>query len=214
MLSLIFDQKLLSDMRKTKALPIKLIFISIIMLALFSCSSSKKILNPAAPIDTLNIALDLRLSDQKEFKDSIQIKMQKFIDAYNLETHPFKLSLSGYNKTKTISIQVIKTKFISKKKSLWAAGITAAGLGTAGALIATGFVVPFGWVYIPNAKCAIVPGLSSDLSDIPSHQKVTLSSVGMFRPIEKQFSIQSRKLVKYVVEMVLQLEEEYKKTPR
>jgi hypothetical protein len=199
-------------MRKTKALPVKLIFISIIMLALFSCSSSKKILNPAVPIDTLNIALDLRLSDQKEFKDSIQIKMQKFINAYNQETHPFKLSLNGYNKTKSISIQLIKSKFISKKKSLWAAGITAAGLGTAATLIVTGFIIPVGWLYVPNAKCTIEPGLSSDLSDIPNHQKVTLSSVGMFRPTKKQFSIQSRKLVKYVVEMVLQLEEEYKKT--
>ena len=201
-------------MSKTKALLLTWMYLITIIPVLTSCSSGKKILKPDVHIDTLNISLDLRLSTQKDFKDSIQKKMKKFVDAYNDETHPFKLSLNGEDKTRSISIQVIKTKFISKKKSLWAAGITAAGLGTGGTLIATGFIVPFGWVYIPNAKCTIVPGLSSDLSDIPHHQKVTLSSVDMFRTSEKQFSIQSRKLIKYVVEMVLQLEEEYKKTPR
>jgi hypothetical protein len=143
-------------------------------------------------------------------------KMEKFISAYNAENHPFKLAMHQEKASypATITIKFNKIKFVSKRHSILSSGITAAGIGTAAFLIASGFAVPFGWVYIPSAKCTISPEFNAAMSDIIRHQKIMLSTPGMFRKQTKQESILSKKLVKYVVEMVLDLEAQYKQNKK
>lgn len=175
----------------------------------FSCRAPRQVLKPSAAFSTLYVSLDMRTMDDTTFQDSISYKVNRFIKAYNSEIHPFKLALAEGKETPHIKIHFIRTGFVSKKKSWVAAGISAAGIGTASVLIATGFVVPFGWVYLPSAKCRIMPAISSDITDIPVHQQVTISSGGLFRSLSKQYSIQSTKITKYLVEMVLQMEKEY-----
>jgi hypothetical protein len=155
--------------------------------------------------------LDTRPVYPISFKDSIIKKMEKFVSAYNTESHPFKLALHQEKASypSSVIVRFNKIKFISKKHSYVASGITAAGIGTATFLIASGFAVPFGWVYIPSAKCSIRPEFNAQMSDIVQHQKIMLSTPGMFRSEQKQQSILSKKLVKYVVEMVLDLESQY-----
>ena len=181
----------------------------LIAVFLFSCRAPQQVLKPSAKFSTLYISLDMRSIDEGNFQDSITYKVNRFIHAYNSEIHPFKLALSEGKETPHIKIHFIRTGFVSKKKSWIATGISVAGIGTASTLIATGFLVPFGWVYFPAAKCRIMPVISSDITDIPVHQQVTISSGGLFRSMSKQYSNQSTKIIKYLVEMVLQMETEY-----
>ena len=176
---------------------------------LFACQAPRQVLKPSAKFSTLYISLDMRTIDQTSFQDSITYKVNRFINAYNSETHPFKLSLTNSKETPHVKIHFIRNGFVSKKKSWIAAGISAAGIGTATTLIATGFLVPFGWIYLPSAKCRIMPVISSDITDISAHQQVTISTGGFFRSEAKQYAAQSTKITKYLVEMVLQLEKEY-----
>jgi len=176
---------------------------------LFSCQSPKHVLKPSVQFNTIYINLDTRMIDESAFKDSIYHKVHKFIAAYNSEIHPFKLALTEGKETPHIKIHFLYTEFVSKKKSWIAAGISTAGIGAAATLIATGFPVPFGWIYYPIAKTRIMPTISSDITNVTAHQRVTISSGGLFRSSEKQYSLQSMKIIKYLVEMVLQLEEEY-----
>ncbi|MFN5335449.1 MAG: hypothetical protein ACK5BV_09700 [Bacteroidota bacterium] len=188
-------------------------FILIIVLhtSFNSCKSPVNLLKNDVQIDTLHIILDTRPVYPASFKDSIVQKMKKFVRVYNAEVHPFKLAMhqEPASLPASITIKFNKIRFITKKQSMLATGITAAGIGTATYLIATGFAVPFGWIYIPTAKCSISPEFSTGMSDIIRHQKIMLSTSGMFKPQHKQESILSKKLVKYVVEMILDLESQY-----
>jgi len=166
-------------------------------------------MKPSVQFSTLFINLDTRMIEESAFKDSILYKVNKFITAYNSEIHPFKLFLTEGEEIPNIKIHFLHTGFVSKKKSWAATGISAAGIGVATTLIATGFPVPFGWIYYPSAKTRIMPTISSDITDVSAHQRVTISSGGLFRSSEKQYSLQSMKIIKYLVEMVLQLEKEY-----
>jgi hypothetical protein len=139
--------------------------------------------------------------------------MKKFVRVFNGEVHPFKLALHDEQGVfpAAITIKFNKIRFVTQKQSMMAAGLTVAGIGTASYLIATGFAVPFGWIYIPAAKCSISPEFSTGMSDIIRHQRIMLSTPGMFKKQSKQESILSKKLVKYVVEMILDLESQYNK---
>lgn len=176
-----------------------------------SCKTPVKLLKDNVQIDTMHLILDTRPVYPASFKDSMIKKMEKFVTAYNSEIHPFKLAIHQEQASfpASITIKFIKIRFVSRKQSIIATGIIAAGIGTAAYLTATGFAVPFGWVYVPIAKCSITPEFDNGMSDIIRHQKITLSTPGMFRSQHKQESILSKKLVKYVVEMVLNLESQY-----
>ncbi|MBK8088682.1 MAG: hypothetical protein IPK31_12450 [Chitinophagaceae bacterium] len=71
---------------------------------------------------------------------------------------------------------------------------------------------PFGWVYIPSARTTMTPTLSKDISDVENFQRVGISSVGMYRKMNKQIEKQSTKFVKYMVSVVQTIEGNTKQT--
>jgi hypothetical protein len=187
------------------------IFFCLILFLTSSCSQPKLLLKPAATFDTLHLELDLSIVQQYEYKQALLQKMAKFISVYNTEEHPFKLALNTGAQTSNCSIKVVRVKFIGRKENMIGTAISVVGIGTAATLIATGFPVPVGWVYIPSAKTSLQPGLSNDISDLPTFQRVSINSTGMYRSLDKQIERQSIKVVKYVVSVVQSVEKEYRK---
>lgn len=186
------------------------IFLPILLLCLFcSCGSPRFLLKETARFDTLNIQLDVKLVQQFEYRLLLEQKLKKLIDVYNTEQHPFKLTFNENKQQANCTVQFLKSKFVSRKQSNVAAGVTATGVATATYLIASNFFIPVGWVYIPNAKTTITPILSSDISDVVDFPKVTLASTGMYRKQEKQQELQSTKVVRYILAIVQNLEKEY-----
>ncbi|RXK62661.1 hypothetical protein ESA94_06595 [Lacibacter luteus] len=176
-----------------------------------SCSQPKLLLKPKATIDTLHLQLDLKLVQQYEYRQALLKKMTKFVEVYNSEEHPFKLSLNSGSATTSCNLKIVRVKFIGKKENIIGTAISVAGIGTAATLIATGFAVPFGWVYIPAARTSLQPTLSDDIGEAVQFQRVGISSTGMYRSLDKQIDKQSTKFVRYVVSMVQGLEAEYVK---
>lgn len=183
-----------------------------IVALLSSCSQPKLLLKPKAAIDTLHLQLDLKLVQQYEYKQALLKKMTKFVEVYNTEQHPFKLSLNSGTTTTSCNIKVVRVKFVGTKENIIGTAVSVVGIGTATALIATGFAVPFGWVYIPSARTSLRPSLSDDIGEGVAFQKVGINSTGMYRSLDKQIDKQSTKFVKYIVSMVQGLEAEYVKT--
>lgn len=177
--------------------------------SLSSCSGPNYLLKENTKIDTLNLQLDLRIIQEYEYKTAILQKMKKFVDVYNSESHPFKLSLNSGISTTSCQVKVVRVKFIRTKQNVIGTIVSAAGIGTAAALIATGFPVPLGWVYIPSARTTITPVLSNDISSVTDFQNVGISSVGMYRKLDKQIEVQGNKFVKYMVSVVQTIEGEY-----
>ena len=174
-----------------------------------SCSGPKFLLKQDAKIDTLHLQLDLRIVQEFEYRQEILKKMTKFVEVYNSESHPFKLSLNSGVQTTSCQVKVVRVKFVRSKQNLIGTAVSIAGIGTAAALIATGFAVPFGWVYIPSARTTIIPQLSNDITDVQNFQKVGISSIGMYVKLNKQIDKQSTKFVKYMVSVVQTIEQEY-----
>ncbi|MBP6687774.1 MAG: hypothetical protein KA160_07940 [Lacibacter sp.] len=187
------------------------IFFCLILLLNSSCRQPKLLLKQTATIDTLHLELDLSLIQQFEYKQALLKKMTKFTEVYNTENHPFKLALNTGIATSNCSIKVMRVKFIGRKENIIGTAISLAGIGTAATLIATGFPVPVGWVYIPSARTSLQPGLSSDISDMATFQRVSINSTGMYRSLDKQIERQSTKVLKYVVSVVQSVEKEYRK---
>lgn len=188
-------------------------FVILLVFTLFfsaSCKGPKLLVKQGARIDTLHLQLDLRIVQEYEYQQAIIKKMTKFVEVYNSESHPFKLSLNSGVQTTSCEVKVVRVKFVRSKQNLIGTAVTVAGIGTATALIATGFAVPFGWVYIPSARTTITPQLSSDITDVANFQKVGISSVGMYVKLDKQIDKQSTKFVKYMVSVVQTIEQEYK----
>lgn len=179
---------------------------------LTSCKSPEILLKKEARIDTLHLDLDLRIVQNYEYKMELLKKMTKFVEVYNSETHPFKLSLNSGVKTTSCQVRVIRVKFVRTKQNVISTVVSAAGIGTAAVLIATGFPVPFGWVYIPSARTTIKPLLSDDITSADKFQNIGITSVGMYRSMDKQMAKQSTKFVKYIVSVVQTIEQEYKAT--
>ncbi|MBX9783571.1 MAG: hypothetical protein K2X48_09785 [Chitinophagaceae bacterium] len=189
-----------------------LFLISCALLMVFtSCKGPQQLLKPEAKIDTLNLQLDMRLVQVYEYRAAIEKKMQKFVDVYNTESHPFKLSLNSGSITSVCNLDIMRAKFVSKKQSNLHLAYSVAGVGTFATLLATGFPVPVGWVFIPRARTTLEPKLSSDIANAGESSRVGIISGGMYRTQEKQIDMQSTKFVKYVVSIVQSVEEEYKK---
>jgi hypothetical protein len=191
-----------------------LYFATVLMLFLFSCKTPEAFLKPTARFDTLNIQLDVRRIQQYEYRLALEQKMQKFVNVYNTETHSFKLSFNQEQKAANCTVDFLRIRFISRKQSNVAMGITAAGLGTAAYLIASKFVIPFGWIYIPNSKTSLTPKLNPEISNISEFPKISVISTGMYRSLDKQIDLQSTKVVKYIVTIVQNLEKEYEANNR
>lgn len=187
------------------------IFFCLVLFLTSSCSHPKALLKPTASFDTLHLQLDLGIVQQFEYKQALLQKMTKFTQVYNTENHPFKLALNTGSTSSNCSIQVVRVKFIGRKENIIGTAISVVGIGTAATLIATGFPVPVGWVYVPSAKTGLQPGLSKDISDVTIFQRVSISSSGMYRSMDKQIDRQSTKVVKYVVSVVQSVEREYRK---
>jgi len=187
------------------------VILSLVSIALFSsCKGPELLLKKEARIETLNLELDLRIIQDFEYKQEILKKMTKFVEVYNSETHPFKLTLNSGSQTTSCQVKLVMVKFVHTKQNVLGTVVTAAGIGTATALIVTGFVVPFGWVYIPAARTTMTPTLSNDITNVENFQRVGISSVGMYRKMNKQIEKQSTKFVKYMVSVVQTIEGEYK----
>jgi len=183
--------------------------LSILMLC--SCTAPRLVLKENTRIDTLHLQLDLRLVQDFEYRQLIENKAVKFVEVYNTENHPFRLSLQNDPAKAHCSIRVVRAKFVSKQQSHIAAGVTAAGVATAVWLLTSKFFLPVGWLYIPNAKTTLHPVISSQITDVTDFPKITITSSGMYRSREKQRELQSSKVLKYIIQMVQHLEQEYQK---
>jgi hypothetical protein len=188
------------------------ITVSAILIYMFSaCRAPQMLLKQKAVIETFNLELDLRTIQPYEYRQAIEKKMEKFVAVYNTETHLFKLSLNSGDTSESCSIKVIRSKFVTKTQSHLHLGYSTLGVGTFIILLANGFPVPVGWVFIPRARTTLELQLGSSISDINYHSNIGIISSGMYRSKEKQIEIQSTKFLKYVVSVVQTVEEEYKK---
>ena len=176
-----------------------------------SCRAPQMLIKQEAKIDTLNLAFDLRTVQPYEYRQLLEQRLEKFVSIYNSETHPFKLSLNSGDTLQTCHVKVTRSKFVTKRQSHLHLGYSVLGVGTFATLMATGFPVPIGWVFIPRAKTTMEPTLSSDISDVQGRSSVGIISSGMYRSQQKQMEIQSTKFLKYIVSIVQTMEAEYGK---
>jgi hypothetical protein len=188
-------------------------FLCISFFFFISCSSPKLLLRNNVKIDTLHLELDMKIVQNFEYREALTRKMTKFVEVYNTEQHPFKLALNTGSKTAVCNLKILRVKFVTPRQSALATGISAVGVGTAATLILTGFPIPVGWVYIPNARTTLEPRLSNDISDVTTITRVGIISTGMYRRLDKQIEKQSTKFVKYVVSVVQTVEQEYLNKP-
>lgn len=179
-----------------------------------ACRTPQLLLKPEANIDTLNLEMDFRTVQPYEYRQLLEKKLEKFVTVYNTETHPFHLKLNSGDTTNSCFIKITRSKFVSRKQSHLHLGYSIAGVGTFAALLATGFPVPVGWVFIPRARTTLEPNLSNDISDIEGKASIGIISSGMYRSQEKQMEIQSTKFLKYIVSVVQSIEEEYNRNKK
>jgi hypothetical protein len=176
-----------------------------------SCRVPQMLIKQEAKIDTLNLEFDFRTVQPYEYRQLLEQKLEKFVRVYNTETHPFKLSLNSGDTLKSCAVKVTRSKFVSKKQSNLHLGYSVLGVGTFSYLLATGFPVPVGWVFIPRARTTLEPRLSNDISDVGGNASIGIISSGMYRTQQKQMEIQSTKFLKYIVSIVQTVEAEYEK---
>lgn len=176
-----------------------------------SCHAPKMLIKQEAKIDTLNLQFDFRTVQPYEYRQILEQKLEKFVRVYNTETHPFKLNLNSGDTVQTCAIKVTRSKFVTKNQSHLHLGYSVVGLGTFATLLATGFPVPVGWVFIPRARTTLQPRLSNDISDVGGNASIGIISSGMYRTQQKQMEIQSTKFLKYIVSIVQTVEAEYEK---
>jgi hypothetical protein len=176
-----------------------------------SCRAPQMLIKQEAKIDTFNLEFDFRTVQPYEYRQILEQKLEKFVRVYNTETHPFKLSLNSGDTLQSCNIKVTRSKFVTKKQSNLHLGYSVVGVGTFVALLASGFPVPVGWVFIPRARTTLEPRLSNDISDIEGNASVGIISSGMYRTQQKQMEIQSTKFLKYIVSIVQTVEAEYGK---
>jgi Fe-S cluster assembly iron-binding protein IscA len=185
-----------------------LILISGILIC--SCGQPRLLLKEKVAIDTLRIHLATNTIQQFEYKLAIERKAAHYTEVFNKEEHPFYLKLVTDPAIADCELDFLKTKFVSKKRSKWATVISSAGIATATILLTTNFFLPVGWLYIPNARTTLRASLSPDLTELKEFPSITILSSGMYRKYEKQVDLQSTKVVKYLIEMVRHIENEYK----
>ncbi|MFN5133891.1 MAG: hypothetical protein ACK5DG_01150 [Chitinophagaceae bacterium] len=174
-----------------------------------SCHAPQMLIKQEAKIDTLNLQFDFRIVQPYEYRQLLEQRLEKFVSVYNGETHPFKLSLNSGDTLQSCAIKITRSKFVSKKQSNLHLGYSVLGLGTFSYLLATGFPVPVGWVFIPRARTTLEPKLSSDISDVEGTTSIGIISSGMYRSQQKQMDIQSTKFLKYIVSIVQTVEADY-----
>lgn len=151
-----------------------------------SCRAPQMLIKQETKIDTFNLQFDFRTVQPYEYRQLLEQRLEKFVSVYNGETHPFKLSLNSGDTLQSCAIKVTRSKFVSKKQSNLHLGYSVLGLGTFSYLLATGFPVPVGWVFIPRARTTLEPKLSSDISDVEATTSVGIISSGMYRSQQKQ----------------------------
>lgn len=200
-------------MNKTneQGLPSYILLITIVLTSLFACRSTKPLLLEGARFDTLYLSLNMKQVQPYEYQMSLNKRLEKLIQVYNTEEHPFKLAIGHGTTPHTCSIDFLRVKFVSRKQSHIAAAVTATGIATASALLLLKFFIPVGWLYIPNAKTTIEPHFTTDLTTIRNFHKVTLASLGMYRKQQKQIDQQSLKVGQYILAIVQNIEDAYKK---
>jgi hypothetical protein len=196
-----------------KEVTMKLFLYAVVLFSVMStsCRAPQMLIKQEAKIDTFNLAFDFRTVQPYEYRQMLEQRLEKFVSVYNGETHPFKLSLNSGDTLQSCTIKVTRSKFVSKKQSNLHLGYSVLGLGTFGYLLATGFPVPVGWVFIPRARTTMEPTLSNDISDMEGRASVGIISSGMYRSQQKQMEIQSTKFLKYIVSIVQTVEAEYEK---
>jgi hypothetical protein len=186
----------------------------LISTGILSCSHSRLLLKPEAKPDSIRIHLQTNTIQTYEYRELLIQKTVHFIEVYNQETHPFKLALVDDPNTADCKLEFMRDKFVDRKKNIWATVISTAGIATATTLIATNFFLPVGWLYIPNAKTTLKASIREELTDIKTFSDITISTSGMYRKKEKQIDLQSTKVLKYMIEMIMQIESEYKTNPK
>jgi hypothetical protein len=184
-------------------------FFALLTSLFFSCSKPRLLLKDNVQCDTLKIYLGTNTIQQLEYKQAIERKARHYVNVYNTEKHPFILKLVQESTNADCKIEFIKTKFVSRQKNIWATVISTVGIATPAILIGTQFFLPVGWIYIPNARTTIKASLSPTLTNITEFPSVSISSSGMYRKQEKQIELQSTKVIKYLVEMIFHVENEY-----
>lgn len=188
-----------------------ILLIIIVLTSLPGCRSTKPLLREDARLDTLYLNMNMKQVQPYEYQMALNKRLEKLIQVYNTEEHPFKLAIGHGNTPHTCSIDFLRVKFVSRKQSHIAAAFTATGIATASALLLLKFFIPVGWLYIPNAKTTIEPHFTTDLTPIRNFHKVTLASLGMYRKQQKQIDQQSLKVGQYILAIVQNIEEAYKK---
>ncbi|HMO32560.1 MAG TPA: hypothetical protein PKE07_06150 [Lacibacter sp.] len=183
--------------------------LALFLYLLSACSAPRTILREQAQFDTLRLALDLKLVQQPEYRELLVQKTQRFVEVFNTETHPFRLAFTEADADNDLRLRLLRSRFINTRQSHVAAGVTAAGIGTAVYLLQSGFFIPVGWVYLPNAKTSLEPVLSQRVTGLTDFPAITISSSGFYRPLDKQMERQATKVLQYLVQIVLQLEREY-----
>jgi hypothetical protein len=209
LLKLVENKCYFSIIKKDFSMKWPLSTVLLLLIIAASCKAPQLLVKRDAKIDTLNLGFDFRTVKPYEYRQILEQKLQKFVTVYNTETHPFKLSLNSGDTTGSCLVKVIRSKFVSKKQSHLHLGYTILGVGTFATLLATGFPVPVGWVFIPRARTTLEPVLSKDISEIEGKSSVGIISSGLYRSQQKQMDIQSTKFVKYMVSIVQSIEEEY-----
>lgn len=187
-----------------------LIFILIWSLCSACGTSRPLLLKSDLKLDTLTIRLDARRVQQLEYQVLLQQKLQHFVEIYNLENNPFQLKLATAATPADITVFISRARFVSRRQSHIGLLVTAAGVGTATALVLSRFFLPLGWVYIPNAKTWLRAELGTRISNLTDFREITITTTGMYRSTENQMERQSKKVIEYLVQIVLQLETEYK----
>jgi hypothetical protein len=169
---------------------------------------------PATKIDTLNLSLQSTTMVPTTVMEGFDSTLQAFIDKYNSEVHPFKLTRVSDVTNNTIRINVLETKFVSSDKQTAGAVLSIMGLAMPFIMVAAEAPFFVFFYYFPQVVSLTEITFSPDMGNVPPEFAFRqYPSPGFLKSIEAQKSTHINRFgTTYLRQLMLDLERSYKMT--
>ncbi len=195
--------------------PIKYLVLLICMYQFTSCSKPPTYhIQREARLEHLNIALVY-----KSGQDSLDTRIQKdfnqaldeFVQTYNSEKHPLKVSAHPDSTQQTLHITILGTKLVSPEQQGAGVAVSLLGFATPFILAAAQSPIIVTFWYFPHDVSSVESTLSRDISAGPQLKSLTyVSNSGFLRKPEKQLLKHKEAFKRFLRMHVLEVEKAYR----
>lgn len=187
--------------------------VAVFCLIIFTqCTTPQLSLQEGKRIDQLGVCLVFADSVAPEFKEQFETSLDAYIQKYNTQNHPFKLT--ECQNEGSVQIKVEDVSYTTSKQR--AAGIAVSTLGLIGvptAMVTAGLPFYAFFYYFPTNQTFTTLALSQDIAHpTMGTMNRVYSSGGMFGSDERQRLRHSKKFEKHLDAIFIELERSYART--